>query len=358
MNQTLFIRLLHYENKEKVLADKISSLREGHQDKDIYTVSPNSFCNVPNTPFCYWVSDRIRRLFTELSPFESNGRTAQQGASTKDDFRFLRAWWEVPARRILDAANGPDRHDDLTYFKEWCKNRTFQGKRWVMFAKGGGYKPFYADVHLVVNWEKDANELEMFLLKRYPYLGHSANWVLHRESYYFLPGLTWTKRAGRFNPWPLPAGCIFSERAYTAFVPDSEILSTYSILNSKVWDFLFRTMLGRFGHPEFLVGISKKLPWPLKLPFKIDIASKALKSVMESLSSKEHTLLFRCLSLQNNHDTISVLDLYQDFDRIGYEAYGVENVDEVIIEEVYAERFMEEQIYEDKIKGVDNDLLN
>ena len=91
MTSTLFIRLLHHEDKGAALAERIAALREGRVDGDVYTVDPKSFRQVPNTPFCYWVSERVRRLFTELPPFESEGRTVKQGLATADDFRFVRA---------------------------------------------------------------------------------------------------------------------------------------------------------------------------------------------------------------------------------------------------------------------------
>jgi hypothetical protein len=102
MRDTLFIRLLNQSDKGEALARRIAALREGRADEDVYAVNPESFRQVPNTPFCYWVSERIRRLFKELPPFEAEGRTVKQGLATADDFRFVRAWWEVPAERILN----------------------------------------------------------------------------------------------------------------------------------------------------------------------------------------------------------------------------------------------------------------
>ena len=69
----------------------------------------------------------MRRLFQELRPFESEGRAVKQGLATADDFRFVRLWTEVPPEKI--------------------------GTKWFPFAKGGAYSPYYADLHLVVNWE-------------------------------------------------------------------------------------------------------------------------------------------------------------------------------------------------------------
>jgi len=103
MTDTLFIRLLQHEDKDAALAERIEALREGRVDGDVYVVNPESFRQVPNTPFCYWVSERIRRLFKELPPFESEGRTVKQGLATADDFRFVRAWWDVPSDKILDS---------------------------------------------------------------------------------------------------------------------------------------------------------------------------------------------------------------------------------------------------------------
>ena len=35
--------------------------------------------------------------------------------------------------------------------------------RWVPFSKGGGFSPFYYDVHLVVDWDDKRNTFNGFL---------------------------------------------------------------------------------------------------------------------------------------------------------------------------------------------------
>ena len=137
---TLFFRLLSHEDKAAALSasGRRRAARATPSDPVAHAVDPASFRQVPGSPFAYWVSERIRRLFTELAPFEGEGRTVQAGLATADDFRFVRAWWEVPPERILDGANGPDWREDLPAFQAWCRQRTFAGKRWVPFAKGGG----------------------------------------------------------------------------------------------------------------------------------------------------------------------------------------------------------------------------
>ena len=218
MNQTLFIRLLHYEDKGAVLAEKTAALREGRTEGDIYTVNPDSFRHVPNTPFCYWVSERIRLLFREVPPFEGGGRTVKQGLATADDFRFVRNWWEVPAERILDGAkwsadrkpNNRERkstEERIREFQAWCRQRTYEGKRWVPYAKGGEYSPYYADIHLVVNWEKEGAEIRNFVDPK----TRKTNSRPQNTDYFFRPGLTYTSYTNLgFAPRVLQAGSVFS----------------------------------------------------------------------------------------------------------------------------------------------------
>lgn len=218
MRNAVFFRLLHHEDKGEALRERISALHEGNALEDVFSVNPDLFRQVPNTSFCYWVSERVRRLFKELPPFESDGRTVKQGLVTADDFRFLRAWWEVPAESILDSMRYAEvgcqedneekwSEERIRVFQAWCRNRTYEGKRWVPFAKGGEYSPFYADIHLVVNWERDGAEIRNFID---PQTG-KINSRPQNTDFYFRPGLTYTSYTNLgFAPRVLPAGSVFS----------------------------------------------------------------------------------------------------------------------------------------------------
>jgi len=48
--------------------DKAAALREAIQRVDsplCFAVDPRGFRHVPRSPFAYWVSERVRRLFSE-----------------------------------------------------------------------------------------------------------------------------------------------------------------------------------------------------------------------------------------------------------------------------------------------------
>jgi hypothetical protein len=78
---TLFFRLLKHEDKAAGLSEALDAVRQGHtRNSVVHVVAPASFQQVPGSPFAYWVSEYIRRLFTELPRFESQGREVRVGA--------------------------------------------------------------------------------------------------------------------------------------------------------------------------------------------------------------------------------------------------------------------------------------
>ena len=119
-------------------------------------------------------------------------------------------------------------------------------------------------LYLVVNWTRtipEAQELKAFA-EVSPGTTHWSRRIPSPE-FYFRPGLTWPLRANRFAPQPLPAGCVFSARGYCAFVPEEALGFTLAIFNGSVFDYLFKMTLGRFGFPEFIVGVLQRVPWQI-----------------------------------------------------------------------------------------------
>ena len=80
---TVFLRLLAHDDKPAALAQTVDRLRDGEPSPDVHVVEPESFRQVPGSPFAYWVSEKVRRLFAELPEFESEGRRLRLGGSPK-----------------------------------------------------------------------------------------------------------------------------------------------------------------------------------------------------------------------------------------------------------------------------------
>lgn len=193
-------------------------------------VDVEEFSWVPGSPFCYWVSSALRRLFSELPSLEAAGASARQGLATANDFRFARSWWAVdPA--VLGVTHFP-------------------------LSKGGPYSLFYADLDLVVNWSDSGAEMKC----------HSntsdgkPSAAIRNEQLYFTPGITWPLRSGSFCPQALPAGAIISTRGSGIFSAEPGVL--LGMLASSTADYILKLLSGRLGYPQFDMGDIAVLPAP------------------------------------------------------------------------------------------------
>jgi len=233
MSEALFLRLLPYEDKSSVLAEAIAAIHDNHTLNSVaYVVDPTSFSKVPDSPFAYWVSEHFRQLFIRLPSIGNGRRTIKQGIATADDFRFVRTWWEVTPKKIVTGT--PDMK------QEGYRQQTFEGKGWVPFAKGGVYSPYYSDLHLVVNWERDGEDIRNF---KDPQTGKLLSRPQNTE-FYFHPGLTWSDRTTKlFSARPLPAGSIFSVKGSAGFFTGEE-LYVLGIMNSLIFNGFLSLLVG------------------------------------------------------------------------------------------------------------------
>lgn len=239
----VFLRLLKDTDRPAALLESCREAREERPSARVFRVAPEELEDIPGAPLAYWVAPTIRRLFRELPPLEGNGAEVRQGLATADDFRFVRAFWEVDPAGIARS-----------------REETFQRKRWVPFAKGGEYSPYYADIHLVVDWEEDGRRIREF-----------EQAVIRNSQYYFRPGLTWPERTtSGFGPQVLPAGCVFSVTGPAAIpTPNNWPLLLLSLVSNR----LARTIVDSLvpageetasgtAARHYSVGLLQKLPWP------------------------------------------------------------------------------------------------
>ena len=147
----------------------------------LFVVSPGFIFAGSGSALAHWADDSVRRLSTSYPPFEGDGRTAKAGVQTGDDFRFVRAWREVPSRgfanRIRDR---PGRRLPGAV--------PTHGKRYGI-CQGGKYSTYYADIYLVVNWKATVERSDRSAT---PTTGSFFPPV--NTSYRFRPGLTWSDR--------------------------------------------------------------------------------------------------------------------------------------------------------------------
>ncbi len=236
MPELTCFRLLNTESPAGPLAESVRQVNAGQGSAAVFIIDADSFAQVPNSPFAYWVEEKVRRLFKNLPAFESSDRTARVGLQTGDDFRFVRCWWE---------ATDSD-----------C---------WHSLAKGGGVSPYYADIFVKINWAAAGKELREF-----------SGSVIRNDVFYGKPGAFQTLRSLRLAPHLTPRGCVFSHNGFQYFAPESELMFLLGITNSSFFESLYRLNVGKDEMPLFIAGVMQLVPVPeIEAGLKVAIQSLA-----------------------------------------------------------------------------------
>ena len=155
----------------------------------VFITDFDTFRNVPSYPFCYWLRTHALSLFKSCQPFKADGRDVRVGVQTGDNFRFLRLFWEVDPRLLG------------------------QGKRWVPYAKGGDYSPYYRDIELVIDWDNDGRVIKEFAKHLYG----SETRTIKSQDFYFRKGLTftiYTVKGFKFVHCPPPRSLMWLDHLY------------------------------------------------------------------------------------------------------------------------------------------------
>jgi hypothetical protein len=256
MTQSIFFRLLKtpIDDKGKALAAQIAALNQTGVADETFALDPADFAYIPGSPFAYWAQEVIFRIFQKYPTAEGNGGIFRIGLSTKDDFRFVRLFWEELPASVANA--------------------------WQPYAKGGAFSPYYYDVHLLVDWENDGERIKKLCRER----GESPSRYVRSESLYFRPGLTWPRRTQKgLNVRALPADCIFADKGAAAFVPNNDpddFLALLAVMNSLPFQMLVELQMA-FGSYE--VGVIQRTPIPR-------FTHHASRSMLSALAREAHDL--------------------------------------------------------------------
>lgn len=293
---TVFLRLLNDKDKQSALH---SAVKFG--GSCVFDVEPSSFSQIPGSPFAYWVSESIRETFKRVQPFESNGRTLKQGLATADDFRFLRTWWEV-----VESQKG-----------------IISERKWYPFAKGGKFSPFYAELPLVINWERNGREIHAF-----------ERSVIRNPIFYFRPGITWPLRSNKGLTFrAFPAGCIFGHKGPAVFVEHDEVshlLAVLALTNSDAFATLVSLHMA-FGSYE--VGVIQRSPMPIltvEQTRQLALAGRqawSLKRTLDTVTETSHAFVLpRAVLEKHGFDSAGIKQfleqVHADIDKISFEVFG------------------------------------
>jgi len=239
------VRALDAKEKGDLVREAVIRQHSAH----VYICEPGSFSSIRGSPFSYWVGDNTRAKLFGLTPVEAEGREVAIGASTKDDFRFLRLLWELlPEHK---AQIGGD--------------RLVSSGTWIPIAKGGAHARFFSGLYLAINWRSNGEELKALISEYRGCRGWGYQWSaeLKPRSFCFRPGLTWSRRSQKgFSLRALPPFTMFGDKGPVLFVQGDGaemLLTLLGVMNSAA----FRSLLAlqvAFGSYEIGIIQSTVLP--------------------------------------------------------------------------------------------------
>lgn len=166
-----------------------------------YNTQPDGFKKIPGSPIAYWANSTIKEIFSNTSVSKYSVQESSQ-CLTGDNNKFLRFLWEVDANKI-------------------GKN-----KKWIFYAKGGGFRRWYGNLDNLVNWSPEA--IHHYRTSKVPRIIPEYLW--------YKEGVTWgfiTSSLPSFRY--LPENAVFDVGGSSIFFEDEKDLNFFlGLFNTPV----------------------------------------------------------------------------------------------------------------------------
>ncbi len=230
------------ESKRSAFEQALARRRAGQPDSRVYEYRQGDFAAIPGSPWVYWITPGLRRLFLSLRSLESLGKPGV-GQNTGDNERFLRCWWETGLQAI-------DRH------RTSIDDAARSSSRWFPYMKGGSFKRWYGNQERAVNWLHDGSEIKAYAVIR----NGGKHWSRYLQNLplMFRRGVTYSYlTAGAFSARLSPGGFIFDVAGSSLFPGDIPLV--LALLNSTFAQFALKLINPTVN---FQAGDLARLPVP------------------------------------------------------------------------------------------------
>lgn len=168
-----------------------------------YTANQDDFAKIPGASVAYWVSKKLYSTFRNSLLYDYTISDGQN--KTGDNAKFVREFWKVRNSNVG------------------------KGKKWLFYAKGGGYRKWYGNLSEVVNWSEEAREF---------YKNDKICRIIP-EYLWYKAGITWSLISNNPSFRLLPEEATFDVGGSSIFLKDnSNIEFVLGLLNSKVFSYV------------------------------------------------------------------------------------------------------------------------
>jgi hypothetical protein len=277
-SEGIYFRLLSprsTEAKRESFLRAVTALQQGKLPPQVWRTTRADFDAFAGSPWVYWVTPGIRKLFNALPPLNTVA-VPRQGLATTDNRRFVRYWWEVGKGRIAFGCR------DATEARS-------SGKRWFPYMKGGQFRRWWGNQEWVVDWGHDGAAIKEQIVSKYPYLQGKWQWVAKNSDYYFRPGITYSYlTSARFSARYSPGGFLFDVAGSSLFPKDWRFV--LAILNSR-----FAAYALQIINPtvNFQIGDVGRLPIPLTSSDRLgDLVEEAVALARQEETEEETSFAF------------------------------------------------------------------
>ena len=265
----VYYRLVDFNSTEQKRDNTINAILNLNCEW-VYSSNQKDFERILGYPIAYWISDKMRLVFSENKILNDISQP-RQGLATANNERFLRLWQEIGLNNL-----------GFGLQKEEAIKSDY---KWFPYNKGGGFKKWYGNRELVVNWNKNGNEIKEDKLHKLS-IGKClpSNSKPKNTEFYFREALTWSFiGSGAFGVRFSPTGSIFDVQGSSVFPNEKNLLYICAFLNSKL-SFEFLKILA--PTISFQVGDIKKLPIILPTTEKNSYISSMTKKMIEITASE------------------------------------------------------------------------
>ena len=196
-----YLRLVDFRGGMEVQRQKTLEAIANHDCGFYYEQNTDNFSKIPGSPVAYWISNAFIKIYNNKLFYEYTISDGQNKTGNND--KFVRHFWEVK-----NSAIGKE-------------------KKWLFYAKGGGFRRWYGNLIDVVDWSEPTRN----------FYKHDKICRIIPEYLWYAKGITWgliTSNLPSFRV--LPEAATFDVGGSSVFFHSLEHYNYFlGMLNSKVF---------------------------------------------------------------------------------------------------------------------------
>ena len=286
-SDSIFVRLI----QGKDCAEKESLFLE--KKGGIYTINQHKLNKEIDFCISYWASNNVLNCFANNKISEI--ADARKGNSTSDNNRFLRFWHEPSNSTVA-----------IRYSS--TKQANNEGKYWIPYNKGGGYRRWYGLNDYVVFWKNNGEAIR-----------NCPKAVIANEKYYMRDGSTWGHiNSIRYSIRYFDKGYIFDNAGNCLYSDDENKYILNAYLNSRVFQYLSEFINPTIG---FSSGVVASMPYSFingDIRFINDKAKENINYSRLDWDAHETSWDFAQNELVsiNDYNFLDIIEDYADFHKL------------------------------------------